>query len=262
MRIVSYNTHGLPWANQKPTEISDWCLQQGADVLCLQEVFTEKARAVYRERIEPFGYTAIVPRDDGVSFFRSGLLAFVRKATLRVITERFEPFLTHDTVETGVNKGFQCLVLQHLASSRVITLVNTHTQSTTVATVFTSHEGIQRILRDQFDQIVRAVRTDIPAFIVGDLNCEASPHPDVRFFYPAAPLRKSTFPTTGEDLDHIAWIPIQWVKDGRPWCSIDTTGPQILGYTVTPLPYSDHYPILVDLFVPAFPPQKAKACSS
>ena len=262
VRIVSYNTHGLPWSNQKPREISDWCLSQDADVLCFQEVFTEKARASYIERIENNGYVAIIPRDDGVTFFRSGLLAFVRKATLLVVSERFEPFLIHDTVEIGANKGFQCLVLQHRGSGRCFTLMNAHTQSTTIATVFTSHECIQSILRAQLEQMVRTVRSDIPAFIIGDLNCEASPHPDVRFFYPAAPLRKSTFPSTGEDLDHIAWIPVQWVKDGRPWCSIDTSGPQILSYTVTPLPYSDHYPILVDLHVPAFPPQKAKACSS
>ena len=262
VRIVSYNTHGLPWANQKPQEISDWCLRQDADVLCFQEVFTDKARAIYRDKIESAGYTAVEPRDDGVTFFRSGLLTFVRKATLHVVTERFEPFLIHDAVETCVNKGFQHLVVQHRLSSRHFTLMNTHTQSTTIATVFTSREGIQHILRTQLEQIVRTVRSDIPAFLTGDLNCEASPHPDVRFFYPSAPLRKSTFPSTGEDLDHIAWIPVQWVQDGRPWCSIDTTGPQIVGYTVTPLPYSDHYPILVDLHVPVFPPQKAKACSS
>jgi len=262
IRIVSYNTHGLPWANQKPQEISDWCLRQGADVLCFQEVFMDKARAIYRERIEAAGYTVVQPRDDGVTFFRSGLLAFVRTATLTIVAERFEPFLTHDTVETAVNKGVQHLVLQHRLSGRHFTLMNTHTQSTTVATVFTSRDEIQRILREQLEQMVRAVRSDIPAFLIGDLNCEASPHPDVRFFYPSAPLRKSTFPSTGEDLDHIAWIPVQWVQDGRPWCSIDTTGPQVVGYTVTPLPYSDHYPILVDLAIPVFPPQKAKVCSS
>jgi len=152
------------------------------------------------------------------------------------------------------------MILQHRVTGRMITLMNTHTQSTTVATIFTSREGIQRILRDQMEQIVSTVRKDLPAFLIGDFNCEASPHSDVRFFYPAAPLRKSTFPETGEDLDHIAWLPLQWTQPGQPWCNMDTTGPRIVSYNVTPLPYSDHYPILVDLYVPAFPVQKAREC--
>jgi exonuclease III len=260
LRLVSYNTHGLPWSNQKPREISDWCLQQDPDVVCLQEVFTDKARKVYTDLFCVAGYTAVVPRDYGVTFFPSGLLTLVRNDTLKLVTERFEPFLAYDTVEVGANKGFQCMVLYHREAGRMITLVNTHTQSTTAATIFTSHEGIQRILHDQMEQMVTAVRKDVPAFLIGDFNCEASPHRDVRFFYPAAPLRKSTFPETGEDLDHIAWLPLQWTHPGRPWCNMDTTGPRILSYSVTPLPYSDHYPILVDVYVPAFPVQKAREC--
>jgi hypothetical protein len=267
LRIVSYNTHGLPWSNQKPHEISDWCLQQDPDVVCLQEVFLQQMQDLYSSLFSRAGFIVIVPRDKGFSFFPSGLLCLVKMTRFQVLSHRFEPFLSHDFVEIGANKGFQLLVLQSKVTGRLVSLINTHMQSTTVMTVFESKAGIQRILREQFDQMVNAfpapceysVKT--PTFVVGDFNCEASPHTDVRFFYPAAPLRKSTFPETGEDLDHIAWMPLQWTLPGQPWCSMDVTGPKILSYTVTPLPYSDHYPILVDLWVPAFPVQKAKGCS-
>jgi len=265
LRIVSYNTHGLPWSNQKPREISDWCLQQNPDVVCLQEVFLQQMRDLYSSLF--IGYEAIVPRDKGFSFFHSGLLCLVNTARFRVLSHRFEPFLSHDLVETGANKGFQRLVLQSKVTGHCISLINTHMQSTTVMTIFESKAGIQRILRNQFDQMVNALPAPCeymqktPTFVIGDFNCEASPHSDVRFFYPAAPLRKSTFPETGEDLDHIAWMPLQWTQPGQPWCTMNITGPKILSYTVTPLPYSDHYPILVDLEVPAFPAQKAKGCS-
>jgi len=267
LRIVSYNTHGLPWSNQKPREISNWCIQQDPDVICLQEVFLQQMRDLYSSIFTKAGYIPIIPRDDSIALFRSGLLCLIKASRLYVVSHRFEPFLSYDLVETAVNKGFQRIVLQDRRTKQRCTIMNTHMQSTTILTICESKAGIQRILRNQFDQMVNAfpapceysVKT--PTFVVGDFNCEASPHCDVRFFYPAAPLRKSTFPETGEDLDHIAWMPLQWTHPGVPWCTMDRTGPKILSYTVTPLPYSDHYPILVDLWVPAFPVQKAKGCS-
>jgi len=143
--------------------------------------------------------------------------------------------------------------LIHKASSRRVQIINTHTQSNTEISWIFGNDTIRAIQKKQFQQIVDYVgKSPVPALIVGDLNCEQSPHPYVRFLQPFADplLRKSTFYSTGEDLDHVGWIPLQWARDGCGYCDISRRGPTIESCTIYQKPWSDHAPLHISVRVP------------
>jgi hypothetical protein len=87
--------------------------------------------------------------------------------------------------------------------------------------------------------------------VVGDFNQESSLHPFLRTLHPpsAMPIRKATFFRTGEDLDHVAWMPIQWTEAataaatgsvalGCSFCG--SFGPQLIYCKVHEEALSDH----------------------
>ena len=95
--------------------------------------------------------------------------------------------------------------------------------------------------------------TKDPVLIVGDMNCEQSPHSHLRFLQvpDSGPLQKKhTFPSTGEDLDHIAWIPLQWAEPGCHYCDINKLGPVMTSCNVENKPWSDHSPVLARIRIP------------
>jgi len=251
-QILSYNVHGLPWSKQNCVPISNWIKSQRPSIVCLQEVFTKQARDYYKDQLERDGYKVCIPRDADVSLLPSGLLTAYLEKAYAFVSDCFCPYLAYHNVELFANKGFHSLRLRCLETQRVVHIVNTHTQSDTEISWWWGAATMMRIRRRQFQQIVEHFHTcNEPVLIVGDLNCEASPHPYVRFLkLPGAPLRKSTFYSTGEDLDHIAWLPLQWVRDGCHYCDVVRRGPQILQCTVFEKPWSDHAPVLATVYIP------------
>jgi endonuclease/exonuclease/phosphatase family metal-dependent hydrolase len=95
----------------------------------------------------------------------------------------------------------------------------------------------------------------VPILIVGDMNCEHSAHPHIRFLNPQASevLQKRTFYSTGEDLDHIAWLPLQWTNPNCAFCDIERNGPRMVSCKILEKPWSDHAPVVATVYVPEKP---------
>jgi exonuclease III len=222
-------------------------------VVCLQEVFVDPIRAYYKHTLELMGYTVCIPRDTGISFISSGLVTAVHNSEYKFLNECFCPYQNFHNVEFFANKGFHVLRLFHKASQRHVNIVNTHAQSDHELSWLFGTKKVSKIRRQQMEQILHYFENEPhPVLVAGDLNCEYSPHPHLRFLHPESPIRmrKATFYSTGEDLDHFGWLPLQWAHPHCTFCNIDRLGPRLEACTVYTVPWSDHAPVIASIFVP------------
>jgi len=210
-------------------------------------------RLYFSKELGAHGYTVVVPRDEGVSMMNSGLLTAFRSSRFALVSDCFYPYTVYHDIEIGANKGFHTLRLSCRPVSREsgrLLLLNTHTQSDTPFNVLSLGGTAASTRAQQFGELVRWLEKDPdPVLLAGDMNCERSPHPHVRFLKDSV-LQKVTLPKTGEDLDHVAWIPTQWAPIGTPWCAFDSAGVRAISYRVDPVPWSDHFPVVVDVEIP------------
>jgi exonuclease III len=199
---------GLPWCKDNLEDICVFLSKTYPDIICLQEVFTERARDFYKIFLEAIGYTVIIPNDRDVTWLPSGLLTAFKRRKFRLLDKLFCPYIDSHNLEWFALKGFHILHLETVESHRRFYLVNTHTQSDTIITILRSHD-IRIIRQKQATQLIRHFQdTRETVLVVGDLNCEKEPNEGLRFLHPVGvgPLRKSTFFDTGEDLDHVACL--------------------------------------------------------
>lgn len=258
VHVVTYNIHGLPWVSCPHQEIAEWLSTEvAAPLLCFQEVFTSKGRAQLTRILESHGYEVHIPRDEGVSWLTSGLLTAVKHRRFRVLTSCFQSFLAYKNVEIFANKGFHILWLEDCWTRRRFFLVNTHTNSDPEIPWFSgnTYQTIVNVRRRQAEQILEyfgGMQVNDPVLVVGDLNQEVSLHPHLRSLHPVATdprLKKRTFLPTGQDLDHVAWLPLQWASPTCIFC-LDQ-GPQLLRCKVhDDRVWSDHAPVEMVLHIP------------
>jgi endonuclease/exonuclease/phosphatase family metal-dependent hydrolase len=249
MRLLTYNVHGLPWSRNQSPSIVQYVSHICPDVLCFQEVFTDKLRDYFSTELPKHGYTVVSPRDKGVTILGSGLLIAFSSTQFTLLSSCFYPYTVYHDIEIGANKGFQTVRLQANDGRRYI-IANTHLQSNTPFNVIGGSSDVPRIRKAQVAELVRWLEPSRdPVLLMGDMNCEYSPHPHVRFLNHRS-VRKNTFSRTGENLDHVAWIPTQWVPKGSSWCHFDVRGVRAVACRVDPVSYSDHFPVVVDLVVP------------
>ena len=245
VHAITYNIHGLPWSNTNLNRILTWLLEIRIPILCFQEVFTTKARHIMQERLERHGYQVVIPHDECVSLFPSGLVTAVLKTQYTILRSSFESFLDYHNVEIFANKGFHRLTLKDRASN-IFHLINTHTQSDEEVLWWSSYSYKKGIRHKQAEQMLRACKEfKDPVIVMGDFNQESSLHPYLRTLHPPSslPMKKATFFRTGEDLDHIAWMPLQWVQEGCGFCG--TFGPALEYCKVHTVAWSDHAPVEV-----------------
>jgi hypothetical protein len=223
-------------------------------IICLQEVFVETRRNYYKTELENGGYIVLIPHDDNVSFLNSGLLTAVLKSKYDCVSQCFHPFLQYHNIEILSNKGFYKTTLIDRLTNRVFLIINTHMQSDTEITWFIGRKGTHKIRTSQHQQIVDSLHKNVLAFLVGDLNTEHSPHSSVRYMtlLDESRLKKSTFYSTGENLDHCAWFPLQWTQEDTlcSFCDFNRRGPRIVQCEVYQVPFSDHAPVRFSLFIP------------
>lgn len=249
-RILTYNIHGLPWIRHYSPEIVAWIGTVKPSIVCLQEVFMDSTRQYFREQLTRIGYTVVLPRDSGVAMFPSGLLTAFLDSEYSLRTDCFYPFLNYYNVEVFANKGFHMLDLVQKSDRKRITILNTHTQATTEVSWLFGNTRVDRARSEQMQQIVQCTaHIKVPILLVGDLNCERSPHPYIRFLHMPA-LKKHTFPSTGEDLDHIGWFPLQYAMKDCGFCDIEKHGPITESCEIVPLRFSDHYPVVYTVRIP------------
>ena len=258
MRILTYNVHGLPWSRNQSPAIVRYISHIRPDVLCFQEVFTNKLRDYFSTELPKYGYTVVSPRDEGVALLGSGLLiAFTAEYTL--LSSCFYPYTMYHDIEIGANKGFQTVRIRGPGGRRYV-IANTHVQSNTPFNILSFGTNTSTIRKAQFEELVRWLNPSRdPVIVAGDMNCEHSPCPSLRFLRDES-LRKVTFPLTGENLDHVAWLPTQWAPLGASWCQFPKRGVRARSVRVDPVSYSDHFPVLVELIIPEIHRQQQGEC--
>jgi endonuclease/exonuclease/phosphatase family metal-dependent hydrolase len=254
--ILTYNTHGLPWSKDCSKEVCSWIKEIKPQFICLQEVFRKDIRQYYYDHLTREGYTVCIPKDGDFSFMSSGLITASLDRDFTFLSDCFCSHQTYHNVEILANKGFHILRVIDKRTHSKLTIVNTHTQADTEVSWIFGKSKIDSIRIAQIEQIVAYFENDlVPALVVGDLNCEHSPHPHLRFLSPYSPylLRKSTFYSSGEDLDHIGWLPLQWANPNCAWCDIVRNGPQLKSIRVFHKPWSDHAPVFATVYIPKNP---------
>jgi endonuclease/exonuclease/phosphatase family metal-dependent hydrolase len=256
VHAITYNVHGLPWVATPMEKIICWLLEIQVPIICFQEVFTTRGREILRERLRPFGYTVLFPRDEGVTLFPSGLVTAIHHGTYRVVGAAFRPFLDYHNVEIFANKGFHRIHLEDVQTGRRFHVINTHTQSDEEVMMWTRYAFKKAIRFKQAAQMLahceEEERLVDPVLVVGDFNQESSLHPHLRTLHPPStvPMRKATFFSTGEDLDHVAWMPTLWhtQRPGCGFCGIE--GPVLDFCKVHDVDWSDHAPVEMKVRIP------------
>jgi exonuclease III len=234
--VMTYNIHGLPWSKDNTEGICTFFMESSPSIICLQEVFLENTRRFYKEFLEMLGYKVCIPRDSGVTLLSSGLLVAVKLSEYHFISECFCCYQDVHNVERFANKGFHVVNLIQKCTKRQFYLVNTHMQSDTEVSWIFGRKVIAEIRRKQAMQIFRYFQTWMPnkhpVLLTGDLNCEKEPYEGILFLHPKGlhPLKKRTFYSTGEDLDHIA-------------CLTDRVEPETINCKIYDKPWSDHAPV-------------------
>lgn len=254
--VLTYNIHGLPWCKSYSSEIIDWISKQSIPILCFQELFTDSGRGFYTSQLSRLGYTVFIPRDNNVAMFSSGLLIAVLPTVYTVTETIFRPYMDYNYSDRFANKGYFGVRLKENTSGNEFYLFNTHMQSDWEGSYIIGRNSTVRIRRKQAESILKTCN-DLyyPVLIIGDTNQEENLHPYIRFLQPMSslPIRKATFIHTGEDLDHIAWLPLQYSAEGCGFCDIRTRGPQLQKIQIHALSFSDHAAVEAQIFIPKLP---------
>lgn len=240
--ILTYNVKGLPWCKEYAEEICVFLAKIQPAILCLQEVFTDRSRNFYKLFLESLGYNVLIPNDNDVTFLPSGLVTAYKRAHFDLVSKVFCPYVDSHNLEWFALKGFHVLQLVQRKSGRRFYIANTHTQSDTIVSMFRTRD-IKIIRHKQAVQLVKHFQgTPDTVIVVGDLNCETEPSDGLVFLHPAGvgPLKKRTFFSTGEDLDHVA-------------CLRDRPAPSLGPVRVHNEPWSDHAAVQFSLTLPRGP---------
>jgi exonuclease III len=205
--ILTYNIHGLPWSFDHTLPIARWSGQCGADLLCFQEVFTTPRKITLQHILEEHGYHVFFPIDIINDMLPSGLCIALKTTSLwSHRSTRFTPFFNYTYGDIFANKGFFKITLQHITGI-CIHVINTHMQSDVDISYFRGSSQTNTVRRKQLQEIITEYTPSKDAFlIVGDLNQDGSIHPSVNNLCCKHGDALSTFPSTGENLDHMAWI--------------------------------------------------------
>jgi endonuclease/exonuclease/phosphatase family metal-dependent hydrolase len=193
-----------------------------------------------------------IPRDGDFTLVTSGLLTAWLTSRFDTVSECFYPYLSYHNVEIFANKGFYAVTMRERISKRAVVIANTHMQSDTEIKWIVGTRVTATVRRAQHQQILDRLTGTDPVLIVGDMNAERSPHSHVRYMnlIDDSRMKKATFYETGEDLDHVAWLPIQWARPNCPFCDFVRRGPQLRSCQVYQVPWSDHAPVLFAIFMP------------
>jgi endonuclease/exonuclease/phosphatase family metal-dependent hydrolase len=209
LRVLSYNIWGMPWGTKSIHEILMWILCcSGADVICLQEVFSMKHRKFIEEKCATAGWNCFFPHDPcyaGRVFSAytsgSGLCILVRPNVQIRSVLPFVPYQACDSyVERLVSKGYFGVELEK--DGKVLYVYNTHmiadfTECRPFRIVHTHTRRHQE--KELFDALMKL---DHPVILAGDFNSE-----EFHYFHRMYHDEDWTFHGTDEQIDHITCLP-------------------------------------------------------
>ena len=212
LKIFSYNIFGLPFLpDTVSNHLATWFTDTDYDLIFLQEVFTVGRIKILTESLEKNGYTVIKPNDLALrtNILSSGLLSAFKKSRWNLLQEGFQFYEQSTLIENFANKGFHWLKLIQKNNLDPIMVINTHMQADNSVNFLTGYTDTKPIRRSQAEQILKQIeKTKLKHLIIGDINSENEPHDE--FLYLTGKkngIQKHTFIETGEDLDHVAYIP-------------------------------------------------------
>ena len=245
LKIFSYNIHGLPFLPDSWSEpLYEWFNCCDYDFICIQEAFTPGRVEGLTKSLIKNGYTVLKPNDLGARrLLGSGLLTAVRADRWIVKESGFVAYEQCAGAEQLANKGFHWLKLGcRDAVAMDLLIVNTHMQADHYINYFAGCMDTRPIRKHQMDQIMAYLETagQCRSLIIGDLNSEDEVHDELVYLTgPKNGICKHTFEPTGEDLDHVAFVPRKWMNYVLPVIH----NIEVLSL----LWWSDHWPIHVVL---------------
>lgn len=230
----------MPWGSRRIHEILMWLFcQSGAEIICLQEVFSKWHRQVIQEKAKAGGWQVLFPSDacwvgTCLNAFHSGSgLCILVHPKIEVLEEfPFVPFAYVDSfIEGLVKKGFFGLKMKK--KGIVFSLLNTHmiADMTECSPLRVAHGHGRRFQEKQLMEA--ALKLNAPLLIAGDLNQE-----EHHYLHRMYPHEDWTFPTTQEQLDHVVCLS----RDKDCFRVKDV-------HFYQDLSYSDHIPIHVDVHI-------------
>jgi exonuclease III len=209
LHLLTYNIFGMPWGCKNIESVLLWCFYKtDAEILCFQEVFSEEHKQKIMDICskQESSWNCWFPSVDPTclsritSFFElpSGLCILTKKSIKIIGDPYFEEFQDSKSLDRFVRKGFF-----HLSCSKenhYFDIITLHFQSD-----FTECQlriRYQDIRIQQELQLFRYVKDLKNAIVVGDFNTQRLYH-----FQFVNSNRQSTFPQTGESLDHCLVLP-------------------------------------------------------
>lgn len=240
INILTYNIWGMPWGCRTIHELLLWIFcKSGAEIVCLQEVFSKSHRKIIEEKATAAHWRAFFPEDPCwagmcLNSFHSGSgLCILVKSTVNILEEYpFVAFRDVDSyIEKIVCKGYFGLYLEK--DGVAFSLLNTHMISdvTDCSPLRIAHGHGRRLQEKQL--LEGAAELKGPVLIAGDMNQE-----EHHYFHRMYPDEDYTFPSTLEQLDHVVCLP----RDSR---SLEAKEVCFFQDVL----YSDHIPLRVSVQV-------------
>ncbi len=237
LRVLTYNVFGMPWGLSSIESILLWAFYKtDAEILCFQEVFSKEHTQRIKEICSQkdcqwncwFPQTEPTCLSKWTTYFQSvSGLCILTKKTIQVLEEPyFEPFEKNANVDSFIRKGFFHLHCEKENQQFHILTVHFQSDFTEVKCCRVSHQDIRIQQEIQLFQYVRKYHNFV---VIGDFNTNRFYH-----FSFVNPRRESTFPQTGESLDHCLTLYPSSVKSEKATYFHD-------------IDLSDHTPVLFQL---------------
>ena len=207
MKILTYNIHGLPWCKVNVPAMIDWIFNKsGAEIVCLQEVFSREHKRLFWKKAAQEGWTFLAPPDliywglwpslaNG-----SGLITILHPRFNLSSQPKFEPYTTVNSTDRFVKKGFfSAYVSDGIHNFQII---NTHMQSDITECCTRLNFNNARYLQEEQMYLAMTRNEFSLPLVIGDTNMSS-----FKYFHRVDQNTHATFPETGEHLDHLLCLP-------------------------------------------------------
>ena len=238
--VGTYNVFGMPWGSKDLQSILLWIfLQSGAEIMCLQEVWSKQQQILIRKLCEDsktwscyFPYSNIHRLGKWTDRFHSGSgLCILVKNTVDVVDEvEGHTYILYKGVDGLVRKGF--MILPCRKEGKLFQIVNTHFQSDMTEIPFWRLR-YNEIRLKQEKQLYQTVRHLSCPIVLGDFNTE-----EFMYFECLEKGHRWTYKDTGERLDSC----LRTFQDKDKFKKLES----FYHYN---LRFSDHIPVLFQLQV-------------
>ncbi len=236
LHVLTYNIFGMPWGCKNIESVLLWCFYKtDAEILCLQEVFSEDHKQKIREICSKkesawncwFPLAEPTCLSNLTSYFNSpsGLCILTKKSIDVIGDPYFEAFDVSKSLDKLVRKGFFHLPCKK--GNVHFDIITLHFQSDmTECNIRIRYQDIRIQQEIQLFQYAKHLKN---AIVVGDFNTQRFYH-----FHFVNSKREPTFYATGESLDHCLTLPKSHVSCQN--CTYYHT-----------IDFSDHIPVLFHL---------------